>query len=51
MELKVIEGNRDGLERKQPKAIWLGTPKAADYLIGQFQPNIIGSSIANCRGL
>jgi hypothetical protein len=38
MGLKVIEGNRDGLERRLLKAIWLGTPEEADYLIGKLQP-------------
>jgi hypothetical protein len=37
MELKVIEGNRDELERKLLKAIWLGTLEEADYLIGKLQ--------------
>jgi hypothetical protein len=37
MELKVIEGNRDELERNLLKAIWLDTPEEADYLIGKLQ--------------
>lgn len=37
MELKVIKGDRDELERKVLKAIWLGTPEEADYLIGKLQ--------------
>lgn len=37
MELKVIEGGRDELERKLLTAIWLGTPEQADYLIGKLQ--------------
>jgi hypothetical protein len=37
MKLKVIKGNREELERKLLKAIWLGTPEEADYLIGKLQ--------------
>lgn len=37
MELKVIEGDRDELERKVLKVIWLGTPEEANYLIGKLQ--------------
>jgi hypothetical protein len=37
MELKVFDGNRDELERRLLKAIWLGTLEEADYLIGKLQ--------------
>jgi hypothetical protein len=37
MEIKVIDGNRDELERRLLKAIWLGTLEEADYLIGKLQ--------------
>jgi hypothetical protein len=37
MELKVIEGNRDELERKLLETIWLGTPEEAVFLISKFQ--------------
>jgi len=37
MALKVIVGGRDQLERKALKAIWLGTPEEADYLVNKLQ--------------
>lgn len=37
MELKIIAGDQDELERRLLKAIWLGTPEEADFLIGKLQ--------------
>ena len=37
MELKVIDGNRDELERKLLKAIWLGALEESDNLISKLQ--------------
>jgi hypothetical protein len=35
--LKVIQGNRDELEKEVLRTIWLGSPEEADRLIGQLQ--------------
>lgn len=37
MKLKIIEGNRDELERKVLETIWLGSLEEADRLIAKLQ--------------